>query len=177
MNRPQPSPRLQAMFDDLNERYFAGILDCKVVIGRLPLFPYLTAFPHLIEESLTDKQRAVVERVRKEDSEVLAQYYTQTRRIYFDEQAFSIEGLTGIDIATGLEERLRRIVLHEMCHAAVHRIEGIGRIRKHRKRDPPHGPKWRAQMERLVSLGETWADQEIAFYVVREAAKEREAWR
>lgn len=171
MNRPEPSPRLQAMFNDLNERYFAGILDCKVVIGRLPLFP------GLIEVWLTEEQRADVERAKKEDAFTFAEYNRQTRRIHFDEQAFSMEGIDGIDVVIGLDEKLRRIVLHEMCHAAVHRIEGIGRIRKHRKRDPPHGPKWRAQMERLVSLGETWADQEIAFHVVREAAKEREAWR
>jgi len=45
-------------------------------------------------------------------------------------------------------ERVRRILLHEMCH---HRSVG-------------HGKGWQSEMLRLASMGETWAKEEIQAY-------------
>jgi predicted metal-dependent hydrolase len=44
----------------------------------------------------------------------------------------------------------RRVLLHEMCHAAT---PGGG-----------HGRRWRAAMQRLAEQGETWATEEASLY-------------
>ncbi len=51
--------------------------------------------------------------------------------------------------------KVRRVLLHEMCHAGLP------------KRDGSHGRRWQARMLRAAEMGETWAAEEVEMYRTR----------
>jgi hypothetical protein len=58
-------------------------------------------------------------------------------------------------------EMERRVLLHEMAHAAVWIAGGCW--------EPQHGPRFRAELERLAGRGEGWATEEARRYAPSEA--------
>lgn len=61
-----------------------------------------------------------------------------------------------IRIVSPLGAGERRVLLHEMCHAAVW---GAGICD-----EPAHGPRFIDELERLATLGEAWATEDAARY-------------
>ena len=55
------------------------------------------------------------------------------------------------------EERLIRVLLHEMCHYAAVLRHGV-------KPRTPHGREWQEEMLRLADMGERWAEEEAEGY-------------
>jgi hypothetical protein len=71
-----------------------------------------------------------------------------------------------IRILSSLGDRERRVLLHEMSHAAAW-FGGFP--------DEKHGPRFVAELERLATLGETWAAEDAARYRAEAARAERKA--
>ena len=76
----------------------------------------------------------------------------QPKRRWADRLGDCNVGARCIRVSSALAaEDERRVLLHEMCHAATPGDDG-------------HGHQWRKEMRRLAEHGETWAAEEAAAY-------------
>ena len=128
----QPRRRLSEVFSALNWRYFDGQL------------PHYRVRRARLADPDMDEMRRELRRLR-------GQRPWRPRRRWADLLGDCHVAARCIRVSDALSsEDERRVLLHEMCHAAT---PGDG-----------HGRHWCREMRRLAKLGEVWAAEEAADY-------------
>ena len=131
IRKPIPSVKLQDLFDELSLRYFDGKVSAFLYVG----------FPVSVHDKKRELLSKQIESLGHGTPTVLGKYVPQRHRVYIHQ----------ILTEAGLEELLRRQILHEMCHA-------FGR--GHGSHKP--GGAWEEKMRYLASRGEPGMLEEIA---------------
>jgi SprT-like family len=126
-------PRLQ----QFNRQLFGGELPAYEVRVEL-LIPRLT---------IISRRDGSHQQLPPLGNELHGMCLTEDQLIFIDSRCAALE-----------DECVRKVLLHEMCHAAVCRnapapIEG-----------DPHGKEFVAELRRLAAVGEAWASEEAEYY-------------
>jgi predicted SprT family Zn-dependent metalloprotease len=127
--------RLRSLFRELNDQFFGAQLPDEICVHNL-------------------NEKTII---RLPNGQYQAPLPKSFEGLYLDEHKLILihPRCEGLD-----HERVREILLHEMCHAAVcQALPSSARNEVH-----PHGREFIAELRRLAALGEQWADIQARYY-------------